>query len=137
MIAVNGHAVLNLQQMYRLVQELHETSDFLAFEVYCTGGNAVVTISTAAAAKTLEDTLRLYRIPLAASPELDAPLPAQSVSSTLPSASSASACTGNHYGAASSARALNLACSVVVAGGARCARRGRMRRELRVGSGYA
>ena len=88
MIAVNGHAVLNLQQMYRLVQELHETSDFLAFEMYCTGGNAVVTISTAAAAQALEDTLRLYRIPLAASPELDAaPLPNMASASASPSGS--------------------------------------------------
>ena len=83
-ITVNGHAVLNLQQMYRLVQELHETSDFLAFEMYCTGGNAVVTTNTSSAAQALEDTLRLYRIPLAASPELDAPMLAQSTESILP-----------------------------------------------------
>jgi hypothetical protein len=69
-VSVNGHAVLNLQQMYTLVQQLHATADFMTFEVYCTGGNAVVTTSTAVAATTLEETLKLYRVPAAASPEL-------------------------------------------------------------------
>jgi len=69
-VSVNGHPVVNLAQMYSLVQELHGKSEFLAFELYCTGGNAIVTTGTAAAEQTLEETLQLYRIPTAASPEL-------------------------------------------------------------------
>jgi len=70
LVNVNGYPVLNLQQMYSLVQILSETEEYLAFELFCTGGNAAVTTSTAAAVETLEETLRVYRIPVAASEEL-------------------------------------------------------------------
>ena len=70
-VSVNGHRVVNLQQMYSLVQKLHESAEFLAFELFCVGGNAIVTTSTAVAEKTRTDTLRQYRIPTAASPELE------------------------------------------------------------------
>ena len=69
-VSVNGRAVLNLRQMYALVQELHATAEFLSFEVYCTGGNAVVTSSTATATATLQETMRTYLVPAAVSPEL-------------------------------------------------------------------
>lgn len=69
-VRVNGEPVINLQQMYSLVQEMHATSEFLAFEVYCTGGNAIVTTSTRVAQQTLEETMKLYRVPAAAAPEL-------------------------------------------------------------------
>ena len=69
-VRVNGQPVVNLQQMYSLVRNLHETSEFLAFEVYCTGGNAIVTSATDVAEATLDETMQLYRIPAAASAEL-------------------------------------------------------------------
>jgi S1-C subfamily serine protease len=69
-MSVNGHPIINLAHMYTLVAELELESEYLAFEVYCLGGNALVTISTAAAQETLEETMRLYRIPTAASTEL-------------------------------------------------------------------
>ena len=69
-VRVNGHEVLNLAQMCALVQQLHATEDSLVFEVQCTGGNALVVTSTAAADEMLVNTLQLYRIPAAASPEL-------------------------------------------------------------------
>lgn len=71
-VAVNGEPVLNLRQLYAHVQKLHAAKEFVSFEVYCAGGNAIVTSSTAAASEALELTMRLYRIPSAASPELDA-----------------------------------------------------------------
>jgi hypothetical protein len=69
-MSVNGHEVRNLAQMYALVQELHKAAESIVFEVHCTGGNALVVTSTAAADKMLQNTLKLYRIPAAASPEL-------------------------------------------------------------------
>jgi len=69
-VSVNGRPVLNLRQMYALVQKLHAEEDYLSFEVFCVGGNAIVTTSTAAATETLEHTMQLYRIPAAASAEL-------------------------------------------------------------------
>ena len=62
-ISVNGHPVLNLRHMYALVHQLHATSDFIAFEVYCTGGNAIVTTRTSTADETRALTMSLYRIP--------------------------------------------------------------------------
>ena len=62
-VSVNDHPVLNLQQMYSLVQTLHETEDSMAFELFCTGGNAAVTTSTDAAAEA--------RSPLAPRPPAD------------------------------------------------------------------
>ena len=69
-VSVNGHAIVNLEHMYALVHELEAESEYLTFEVYCLGGNALVTTTTAAARETLRETLRLYRVPAAASPEL-------------------------------------------------------------------
>ena len=69
-LSVNGHPVLNLRQMYALVQQLHSTAAYLSFEVYCVGGNAIVTTGTDATTEALEHTMRLYRIPAAASSEL-------------------------------------------------------------------
>ena len=36
-VRVNGHAVLNLRQMYALVQRLHTEERFLTFELFCIG----------------------------------------------------------------------------------------------------
>ena len=69
-LSVNGHSVRNLRHMYALVQTLHAEEDYLRFEVHCVGGNAIVTTATASAEETLEGTLRLYRIPAAASADL-------------------------------------------------------------------
>lgn len=69
-VAVNGHPVINIHQMYTLVQELHATSDFLAFELWCAGGHAVVTIGTDVAEQTLAQTMQVYRVPAKASAEL-------------------------------------------------------------------
>jgi len=80
-IAVNGHRVINIHQMYSLVQKLHAEAEFLTFELWCVGGNAIVTISTEEAEQTLAETMRVYKVPAQASTELveshaASPLPA-------------------------------------------------------------
>jgi len=69
-ISVNGHRIVNLRQMYELVQELHATSDQMVFEVYSFGGNSFITLGTDEAEDVLAETLELYNIPAAASKEL-------------------------------------------------------------------
>ena len=104
-VSVNGHPVLNLQQMYSLVMELHESSEFMTFEVFCTGGNAVVTTGTSAAESTLEDTLSLYRIPKAASVELEDAYAKGSYRVDGIAENMGSSWSGDEYGAASAAGA--------------------------------
>merc|ERR1711971_548545 len=67
-VSVNGHPVVNLRQMYDLVQKLHCNSEHVVFELFRSSGNAIVTISTAVAEQTLAETMNLYSIPAAASP---------------------------------------------------------------------
>jgi len=69
-LSVNGHRVLNLQQMHTLVSRLHTEADFLVFEVHCVGGPATIAISTATAEEDRDAILQTYRIPAAASPDL-------------------------------------------------------------------
>ena len=99
-VNVNGQPVLNLQQMYDLVNELHKSADFLAFELFCTGGNAIVTIGTDVAATTLAETLRTYKIPTAASAELEE---GSRPPGEWTESASASAWSGDEWSAASAA----------------------------------
>lgn len=69
-LSVNGHKVLNLPQMHKLVTRLHAEAEFLAFEVQCVGGAATIAISTATAEHDRDAILQTYRIPAAVSPEL-------------------------------------------------------------------
>ena len=70
-LSVNGEPVLNLRQMYTLVHALHASGvPHINFELMCAGGNAVIVMATDIAEEALEETLRLSRIPAAASPEL-------------------------------------------------------------------
>ncbi|KAL1524518.1 hypothetical protein AB1Y20_019411 [Prymnesium parvum] len=70
-VAVNGESVLNLKQMYHRIQELHATVDTIFFELYCVGGNAIIAVETDTADVALQQTLKQYRIPSPASPDLE------------------------------------------------------------------
>ena len=69
-ISVNGEAVLNLRQMYALVQRLHSSAAYLDFELQCVGGNCAVAVETATADAVRDEILETYRIPSPASREL-------------------------------------------------------------------
>ncbi len=70
-LSVNGERVLNLRQMYELVWRLHKSEPFLQFEVQCVGGSAMLVIDTSIAEELGRSILETYRIPRAASAELD------------------------------------------------------------------
>jgi len=69
-VRVNGEKVLNLEQMYDRVEELKTSQPVLVFELAMVGGNVEVVWPSEVADKALVETLDLYRIPAAASPEL-------------------------------------------------------------------
>lgn len=69
-VKVNGHPVVNLHQMYKLVHELHASSDYLVFELDTYGGNVVVSVTTSQAEEIRAEVLELYRIPAVASKEV-------------------------------------------------------------------
>lgn len=71
MISVNGEKVLNLRHMYELVWRLHESEAFLQFEIQCVGGSATLVIDTSIADELGKSILETYRIPRAASAELE------------------------------------------------------------------
>ena len=66
-LSVNGEPVLNLKQMYALVQRLHRSAPYLDFELQCTGGNVGVAVESATADALRDEILTTYRIPSAAS----------------------------------------------------------------------
>jgi len=111
-ISVNRHPVLNLRHMYALVQRLHREGQFVAFEVFCIGGNAIVTISTDAASEALEHTMQLYRVPAAASADLASLTPAEHqaalASGAALAADVAAATTDTSAGAAASTAASRM-----------------------------
>ena len=57
--------------MYELVWRLHKSEPFLQFEVQCVGGSAMLVIDTSIAEELGRSILETYRIPRAASAELD------------------------------------------------------------------
>ena len=69
-LAVNGEPVVNVRQMYGLVERLHHEADHLHFELKCVGGNAAVVVETATAIAVRDDILETYRIPAHASKDL-------------------------------------------------------------------
>lgn len=69
-ISVNGEPVLNLRQMYSLVQRLHGSAPYLDFELQCVGGNCAVVVESATADAVRNEILETYRIPSAASKQL-------------------------------------------------------------------
>ena len=69
-ISINGEPVLNLRQMYALVQRLHGSAPYLDFELQCVGGNCAVAVESASADAVRDEILETYRIPSPASPEL-------------------------------------------------------------------
>lgn len=68
--AVCDSPVLNLRQMYALVQKMHATRPFVQITVQCTGFTAFAAVNTTTADSVCKDIMRTYRIPTAASPEL-------------------------------------------------------------------
>lgn len=97
-ISVNGHPVLNLRHMYALVHQLHATSDFIAFEVYCTGGNAIVTTRTSTSDETRALTMSLYRIPAPAAQELQRLTPEELAAALASGAAAATPVAGSADG---------------------------------------
>merc|ERR1712087_223004 len=69
-LSLNGECVINLEQLYQRVWQLHEREEFLRFELQCTGGNAAIVIDTSTAATVGDSILATYRIPADASPNL-------------------------------------------------------------------
>ena len=69
-LLVNGEPVVNVRQMYDLVERLHHEADHLHFELKCVGGNAAVVVETATAIAVRDDILETYRIPAHASKDL-------------------------------------------------------------------
>ena len=69
-LACNGEPVLNLQQMYALVQRLHASEAHLRFELQCVGGAALIAVETSTAEEVRDEIMKTYRVPAPASPEL-------------------------------------------------------------------
>lgn len=80
-LAVGDEPVLNLRQMYARIQKLHaaglaarrggaESAGFVDFELQCSGGSAHVVMPIDEEEETRRETMKLYRIPAHASPEL-------------------------------------------------------------------
>jgi len=69
-LTVNGQPVLNIYQMYDLVQKLHESETHVVFEVQYVGSNALIVADTSTAEAVTKEVLNTYRIPAAASTDL-------------------------------------------------------------------
>jgi len=69
-ISVNGTKVINLAQMYKLVQQYHAAESYLRIELEKRTGNQVVILDTGTAGDVNAAVLAAQRIPAAASPDL-------------------------------------------------------------------
>jgi len=69
-VAVNGQPVLNIYQMYDLVQKLHASRSHIVFELQYVGCNALIVAETSTAEAVTKEVLNTYRIPAAASSDL-------------------------------------------------------------------
>lgn len=69
-LACNGESVLNLAQMFSLVQRLHRDETHVLFELQCVGGAALIAVDTATAEEVRDEIMGTYRLPAAASAEL-------------------------------------------------------------------
>lgn len=69
-LKVCGQRVVNLQQMYSLIQELHPQRKFLEFSLQALGADAYCAVDTDIAESITEDVMRVYRIPSMASADL-------------------------------------------------------------------
>ncbi|CAJ1424193.1 unnamed protein product [Effrenium voratum] len=69
-VSVCGQPVVNLRQMYSLIQQLQSKKDFIQLSLYCSGSELIAAVDTSMAKDVNEDIMRVYRIPAAASPDL-------------------------------------------------------------------
>jgi len=67
---VNGQPVLNINQMYDLVQKLDASETHVVFELQYVGCNALIVVETSTAEAVTKEVLNTYRIPAAASSDL-------------------------------------------------------------------
>jgi hypothetical protein len=68
-VSVNGEQVVNLRQMYQLVQRCHQAGGFVEFELHSRGGNQILAIEASTAESVTADAMRTYNVPHAASAE--------------------------------------------------------------------
>jgi len=69
-LKVNGIKVLNLRQLYVLLQRLQAEERFVVFELQCVGCTALLSVEASSAEDVSEEVLQTYRLPATASPDL-------------------------------------------------------------------